>query len=597
MPTSKTEPMLQAFHDHVAELAETWYEKDEPKAFRHAAFQMAVPDPNIADTQVIELTAIDKTGDLEIDGWFVDDTDESILLFQSQGGKGRANEAKVAKFWEAPQELLDPERVAASPNQSVKELSKQLDGLLRSEYSIRLVFASRGGFEPAAKGFARPKSRSERVFTLGDSTEVICNCSLELLTEHDLAQKFEDYRSGFRGGGDTDVELALEQTMMHEVGTDGLKSLRATVRASEIVRIFKTPSIGYRLFSLNPRGPLANAKVNKNIERTLDSEKGRREFHLLNNGLCATCDDFHLEEGTLKIKNFLIVNGCQTTVTLEKRSDTELRQTLVDLKLTVADRSLAEQIAIASNQQTALKVRDYAAFEKQQLVLQYEFEREVRSPWFYEVKQGYWRFVLTDREKAKFKMGRTKRHIEVQPLAQSSLAFLGFPDEALDRVRFVFEGIRNPEERKTYERAFPPGVKAQQLLLPWRMLDHLERTTEERPRFSTFHVIWLSADFLRGHYGLESRQFFSPSTTNKLLDSLENWLPPLVRISSRACRTGYRRAQNIAGGAGSLDLRDFFRAPGALAPGIDPKELLQEAFREENGDVEEDRNPVTFLPS
>ena len=58
---------LSSFRDYVSELADTWYEKDEAKAFRHAAFQQVTPDPLLSDTQVIELTAIDKSGDLEID--------------------------------------------------------------------------------------------------------------------------------------------------------------------------------------------------------------------------------------------------------------------------------------------------------------------------------------------------------------------------------------------------------------------------------------------------------------------------------------------------------------------------------------------------
>ena len=584
-----------AFNDHIAELAETWYDQDESKAFRHAAFQLAAPDPNIADAQVIELTAIDKTGDLEIDGWYVDENDESILLFQSQGGQNRANEAKVSKFWLSPQELLEPERIAATPNQSVRELSRLLNELLRDEYSIKLVFASRGGFENAAQLFARPKSKSERALTLSDGTKVTCSCTFELLTQTDLARRFDDFRSGFRSGGSTDVSLAVEPLNMYPVG-EQKTSLRATVKASEIVRIFRTPGIGYRLFSLNPRGPLANAKTNKNIERTLNTKLGRSQFHLLNNGLCATCDDFDINGTSVTIKNFQIVNGCQTTVTLDKRPDNELEQTLVDLKLTIADKELAGLIAVASNTQTALKARDYASFEKEQLRLQYEFKREIKPPWFYEVKQGYWRFVLTDRDKAVFKTGRRKRHIEVQPLAQASLAFLGFPDEALDRVRFVFEGIRNSEERASYERAFPNGIRASQLLLPWRILDHLERTTEQRVRFSTFHALWLITEFLRKHYGLESGQLFSSQKTIDLLDSLDNWLPSLTRIAYAACRTAYLRAQNISGD--TLEMRDFFRASGELAAGINPKVLIKEAFESEfKIEIDNGRDPADQLPS
>ena len=593
--------ILKEFRDHVSELAATWYEDDETKAFRHAAFQLALPDPNVADAQIIELTAIDKSGDLEIDGYFVDDQDESILLFQSQGGNNRVAEGKISKFWMAPEELLNPSRVDASNNESVKELSLQLDERLKpnegDSYTLRLVFAARSGFEQAAARFAQSRYQSERTLTLRNGELVNCSCTFELLNEKDLAQKFDDYRAGYRTGGDTNAELTIDERMQYPVEGDELKTPRVTVKTSEIVRIFKTPGLGYRLFSLNPRGPLANAKVNKNIERTLSTEDGRKRFHLLNNGLCATCDDFSLDGNRLTAKNLQIVNGCQTTVTLDKRPSSELEETLIDIKLTVADRALAERIAIASNSQTALRARDYAAFEKKQMILQYEFEREISPPWFYEVKQGYWKMVLSDSEKAKYKTGRRKRHIEVQPLAQASLAFLGLPDIALDRVRFVFEGIRNPGERATYETAFPPDVKAYQLLLPWRILDYLERNSEGRTRFSTFHTIWMIADFLRKSNNVTTPQYFSATLTQKLVDSIDNWLPSLTRIANTACRRAFRRAQSISGGADKMDLRDFFRASSELTPGVNPKDLLYEAFTDElDGETEAGRDPTDLLP-
>ena len=354
--------------------------------------------------------------------------------------------------------------------------------------------------------------------------------------------------------------------------------------------------MGFRLFSLNPRGPIANAKVNKNIATTLDTAQGRRTFHLLNNGVCATCDSFTMDENPkrVRVKNFQIVNGCQTTVTLNSRSEAELSETLVDLKLAIASEDLAKEIAAASNAQTALRARDYASFEKGQRSLQFEFE-QLQPPWYYEIKQGYWRFVLSDSEKARFKTGKRKRHIEVQPLAQASLAFLGFPSEALDRVRFVFEGIRTPEERQAYERAFPPNVKAEQLLLAWRLLDHLERNVEQRPRFSTFHVLWLVASLLRNKYGLTDQEYFSLETTRRLKDSLDDWMPGTTRLAINACSNAFRRAQKIMGS--DLDLRDFFRASNEVGKGVVPTELLLEAHAEElEIATENNRDPRGAMP-
>jgi hypothetical protein len=592
MTSADSAQALKRFREHVDELSATWYEGDTRAAFRHAAFQQAVPDPNLSDTQVIELTAIDKSGDLEIDGWFDDDTSEVFFLFQAVGGGNRVVEASLTKFWVAPQEILDPVRISATRNQSVLELSKILDERLKQDYSLKMVFAAKGGFAPSARQFAQSKTHTERPLVLTDGTRITCSCTLELVDEEDLAKTFDDYRAGFRGDT-TDVEIETGQGLTHVVENIGSRSLRATVAASEIVRIFRLPGMGYRLFSLNPRGPLANAKINKNISASLNTPEGRRTFHLLNNGLCATCSDFGFDNGRLFTKNFQIVNGCQTTVTLNSRSDVELNETLVDLKLAIADQNLAERIAVASNSQTALRARDYASFERQQRQLQGDFA-ELQPPWYYEIKQGYWRFVLGEAEKARFKTGQRKRHIEVQPLAQAALAFIGFPAEALDRVRFVFQAIRSADERVWYERAFPSSVRVQQLLVPWYLLDLIQKEVE-REKFSTFHILWLVASILRDHYQIGVSDYFSPEMSSRLVTPGGEWFNGMFRVSNNGCKNALRRAERIMGH--QIQLRDFFRASGELIPGVVPKDLLREAVNEELViAAENNRDPRVALP-
>ena len=567
---------LDEFNEHLSELSETWYDGDQPEAFRHAAFQILAPDPTLSDEQVIEVTAIDHSGDLEVDGWFVDEQAETVFLFQAAGGRTQVSESKVAKFWTAPEELLNSQRVSSTPNESVKELSEQLNARLAEEYSISMVFASRSGFVPAARSFAASRRSRERVLTLLTGVEQVCRCTFELCDLANVAEAFNDFRSGFRAGR-TDVELRIDGDWTYVVDQPDRRSIRATVPASEIVRVFNDN--GYKLFDLNPRGPIANAKVNRNISKTLDTLEGRSDFHLLNNGMCATCDDFELnEDGSVSVTNFQIVNGCQTTVTLSKRTREELTQTHVDLKLVVAEAEFAQRIAESSNAQTALRAKDFTSFERQQRLLQIDFE-SLLPPWFYEIKQGYWHFVLSDRDKARFKTGPRKRHIEVQPLAQASLAFLGFPSVALDRVRYVFQGIRSREEREWYERAFPYNVKAEQLILPWTLLQYtLRQDSETRPRFANFHILWLIAKLLRGHYGVDGDQYFSSDLSLRLVNSIDDWLPDRYRIANLACRQAFRRARAITGD--ELDLRDFFRGTGDYG-GEDSAGLIWEACGQE----------------
>ena len=386
--------------------------------------------------------------------------------------------------------------------------------------------------------------------------------------------------------------MRIRRDWQYVVQSGNAESVRVTMPAKEVVRIFK--EAGYSLFKLNPRGPIANAKVNKRIAETLRSPERRKTFHLLNNGLCGTCDSFAFEDpDTLIAKNFQIVNGCQTTVTLANQESSVLEDTLVDLKLVVAGIGLAEEIASSSNSQTALKAKDYVSFERQQQHLEADFS-SLRPAWYYEIKQGYWRFVLSDREKARYKAGARKRHIEVQPMAQASLAFRGYPAEALDRVRFVFQGIRSQEEREWYERAFPTEVKAQQLILPWTMLNALAKRSPQL-RFSNFHMLWMIAQFLRNHYETEAPSYFSVDLSIRLASSVDDWIPDAYRVADNACSVAFQRARSVLGD--ELELRDFFRASGDLSPGLTPLDELSKAFNQEL-DIERSRqrDPAAALP-
>ena len=57
MPRKKNSLALSYLNEHPKEIADTYYDSDELKSFRHAAFQVLAPDPTFSDEQVIEMTA------------------------------------------------------------------------------------------------------------------------------------------------------------------------------------------------------------------------------------------------------------------------------------------------------------------------------------------------------------------------------------------------------------------------------------------------------------------------------------------------------------------------------------------------------------
>ena len=254
---------MSILQEHLEELEQTWYEGDKNKAFRHAAFQITT-DFALSDSQVVELTGIDGPRDLEIDGWYIDDDRQVVILFQSKAGRAKVDEAAVTKFWMAPENLLDEVRVQQAARQSINDLSLRVNESLQQDYSIELVLAANAGFTTSATLFAGNRTEVDRSIRLLDGSSLTCKCNLSLLTVKDLAAKWEDYKA--RPGSKIVVDITAKPEWIYEISQAEAQSVHVTLQASEIVRIFRQPGIGYRLFASNPRGPLANAKPNKKTQ-------------------------------------------------------------------------------------------------------------------------------------------------------------------------------------------------------------------------------------------------------------------------------------------------------------------------------------------
>ena len=97
------------------------------------------------------------------------------------------------------------------------------------------------------------------------------------------------------------------------------KSIIGYVNAEDIVNIAKK----YRatLFFENPRNAMGMTSTNKEIIKTLRDNNLKKSFWKLNNGITGICSNFKKIRNdpiSYEIDNFKVVNGRQTTFTLEK---------------------------------------------------------------------------------------------------------------------------------------------------------------------------------------------------------------------------------------------------------------------------------------
>ena len=524
---------------------------------------------DVQGNDVVEYTAIDGSDDFEIDGYFIPESDDDsvVHLFQSKHRQpGTTMSAReFAAFLNAPNRLLNTVEVAACRNDETKALHDELVKRLISsdrQCSINMVWVTSGTLSATARRNAEEnRSRKLQVEINGNPTEIAV--TLECLDLSDLHQQHENQQTSDDPNSTCDWTFQVEAGTFHQTGADtDYRTLSMTVPVKQIINVFAKHS--YQIFRLNPRGPLGN-KVNTSIKRTLLDEIDRRRFHLLNNGLTAICDSYVLGGDRLHVRDFQIINGCQTTVTLwnARAAVQNDPSVLVTVKLTECPSHFANTIAATTNNQTALRAEDFTSNEPVQMRLQREF-REMTIPWFYQIKRGEWDKMLGgSAAKEPFRDPSSGfRKLTSKEVAQAVMSFAGFPGEAKDNIRtFLNERMRDSEIN--YSMIYSDGVAAAQLLLPAVMQRKVwQQVVEGKSRepwldYARFHIVWLIAVLLREQYQL-SGNLFPANRSAIVADQIDKWFLPMYTIAGTAVRNAVAELNRRGEFPG---YREFFRTP------------------------------------
>ena len=466
-------------YDHILpfiqESADEFYGGNLDRGFRHWAFSTIFVGHEIGDNDIVDYTAIDGSDDFEIDGYFIpeSDGDSVVHLFQSKHRQPSKTmgPAELAKFLQAPNRILKANEVAASHNEETKALHDQLVTLLGATNrpcSINLVWVTSGTLSSAARrNAAENVLNNVTVEVNGNLVEI--GISLEcwdlgdIYAHHTTQQESDDVATN------CDFEFQLEQGTYHQTDVE-YRTLSMTVPVRQIIDVFARHR--YRIFRLNPRGPLGN-KVNKTIKNTLLDETDRKRFHLLNNGITAICLSWQLDYNRLFVQDFQIINGCQTTVTLwDARAAVQYDpNVLITVKLTECPAHFAPTIASTTNTQASLRAEDFTSNEAVQIRLQREFSA-MNPPWFYQIKRGEWSKMLGgQREKERYRDSEGGfRQLNSKDVAQAVVAFAGFPGEAKDKIRDFLnkDSVSSiaKESEFHYNQIYTDSASASQFLLP-----------------------------------------------------------------------------------------------------------------------------------
>jgi len=137
------------------------------------------------------------------------------------------------------------------------------------------------------------------------------------------------------------------------------------------------------LFYDNVRDFLGLNPVNKEIQQTLKDKTKQLKFPIFNNGITVVAKSLNKVGTYFKIKDFQVVNGCQTSNILYSNKDLiDQSNTYVPIKLIVTDdQDVINDIIKATNRQTEVKVEAFESlkeFHKKLQIFYDSFPKETK---------------------------------------------------------------------------------------------------------------------------------------------------------------------------------------------------------------------------
>ena len=473
----------------------------------------------------------DGRDDIGLDLYYVDDDEEVVYLVQSKyrSQSDTIKRQEMDSFLRLPEKLLDRAVLGSISNTGVLQFAYDYKELLSKGFELRLVYLTT----------ERPTPQIRSAVEAWNGTELSTPSGQYIAHRAEIVGAEELMNAYPETFEVTTTRVTFTDWYMATMPISNLRYLNGTIKADELVRVFNQHK--FKIFQLNPRGPLGATNVNKEIRRTLKNDEERSRFYFLNNGLTAVCESFSMDEngGLARIQGLQIVNGCQTTWNIYQHAirGGSLDGASVNIKLievqAQAD-TLAGSISRASNSQSQMKDWDFLFNESEQIDLQRQFELLSDKSIFYELKRGEQKFIR----------GVTTRKTTIKDVAQAMWAFVGHPSEAKDRLREIPRSYKVQDS--SYRSVFFEGVTARHLILPLEIHDRVKkkwRETESQAQGSQnyqnagdarLHFVWLIGHIIIRATQVEGYKNLDVEALRHVNNRIDQWFTDAYSLAKDA---------------------------------------------------------------
>ncbi|MFA5374597.1 MAG: AIPR family protein [Dehalococcoidia bacterium] len=318
----------------------------------------------------------DKRGDKGVDGIFVNDDEETITVFQSQISQSddrTIGDSSLRTFSGTLTQFKDKASIDAligNGNSMVGALAKRLDLTSKiATHQLRGEFVSNVDIDTNGESFLKT---SPMITFVGSKALLECYISDKRNTPIGATVYF-----------DTTGVRVSEYTV-----DSSLRAIIVPIKSTDLIKLQGISN--QSLFAYNVRGPLGRTKVNKDIVSSIKDQTSHKLFPLFHNGITIVAKNVIEKKDSISIDEYFVVNGCQSLTALYDNKDKLTDDLRILVKFIQADPSskMTEDITDRSNNQNAVKPRDFMANNTVQIRLQNEFSQNYAKVYWFEIKRG-----------------------------------------------------------------------------------------------------------------------------------------------------------------------------------------------------------------
>ncbi|MBZ0293611.1 MAG: AIPR family protein, partial [Anaerolineae bacterium] len=319
----------------------------------------------------------DGNFDMGVDAIYVDDNLERIDVFQAkiyQRQDKTIGDTSLKEIVGTLSQFVDPQSVnsliSATSNAELKALliDKKVSEKISDGYQVFGIYVTNAMADASADAYTNG------------------NPNLRVYDRKILEDQF--ISTDPTGSIGTSISFSIVPNQGHVYyETPDAKAVIASIAAKELVEMEGIKN--QVLFSWNVRQALGRTKINKEIQRSIVQKDDHHNFLLYHNGLTILCESLEVNNLEITISGYSVVNGCQSLTTLFENRD-KLSDNLRILSRIVEvspDSKIAQDITYNTNNQNAIKARDFQSNSTIQRRLQAEFVQEYPNI-TYTIKRG-----------------------------------------------------------------------------------------------------------------------------------------------------------------------------------------------------------------